>query len=178
MALSVVLLAGWVQSGEPDHVRYFPMVAINQDAETVFLIHNPGSSPILVHVRLRAPDGAEHIAESVSVNPLETKRVAYSGDTSKAVGGWAELRSSRPFQATELLLAGPSPWLGVPEAQPHRRFKIFGMVARKGGLQTGVALSNPSSQETAEVEVLLRDMDGREIRRKTLILPPLSNTST
>ncbi len=163
--------------GNPRHVRYFPMIALNGGAITAFLIHNPGQRTIQVDVQMRAPSGSSLVAEAVTLGPLETKRLEYSGDNGKPVGGWAQLESNRPFQATELMLAGKPPWIGVPEARPLRRFKIFGMVARAEGLQTGLALTNPSPSRTAKVQVVLRNMAGKQTRSITLELPPLANTS-
>ena len=89
----------------------------------------------------------------------------------------AVLSSTRLFYASVLLQAGPSPLLGVPEGIPSRRFKVFGMVAIPNGLQTGLALTNPHARKTARIHLVLRNMEGVEIRRTALELPPMANTS-
>ncbi len=177
VGVAVLLATVIAADGRSRRVQYFPMIAINGGAVTAFLLHNPGKRAIRVHLRLWAPSGAELVADQVSLGPRETRRVEYPGDTGKATGGWAQLTSDRPFLATELILAGPSPWIGVSAASPLRRFKIFGMVARADGLQTGLALTNPSPSKSADVRVVLYDMAGKEVRRMTLELPPLANTS-
>ncbi len=139
--LALALLGGW---SDTPREEYFAQVAVGGGGTTAFLLHNPSTRTVRVHLELRDGRGRLFEERTAVLAAGATRREEFGGPEGKAVAGWARIRGDGPFAATELIRAGPSPWVGVLASRPTTKFRLFGMV-EVPGLRTGVALANPNA---------------------------------
>ncbi len=184
LAAAVILLSGALVSllglgagWEPDPSRtlYFPQVAVHGGASTAFLLHNPGPGSVAADLDMRDSQG--HVMESLrlQIPAGATRRLEFGGEDGKALEGWARIRSTGDLVATELIQAGPSPWIGFHSTEPVSGFRFSGRVDLPG-MRTGVALANPNPGSVS-ITARLYGRDGELVRSGEFDLAALAHRS-
>ena len=156
--------------------QYFAQIAIGGGSITAFVIQNPNPDRIKVRVELHSSTGEVLEARKESLAAGETRRLDFAGEGGESIAGWAELRSSAEFVAVELVQYSTSLWVSLAASTPVTAFKVLGKVDTPNR-RTGVAIANPDPLASAEVTAVLRDQEGKEVRRMNFILGPMDHRS-
>lgn len=150
---------------------YFPQIADGSGYRTVFSIVNPNSAALSADLELFHQDGTplalkineQSGSSHVSAIPANgTVFLETAGDASSVQVGWARVRANGPiggsvvyvYQSGGKTLAEA----GINPAIPAKEFVL--PIDRRGGIQAGLAVANPSSGSSMTVSLSLHAADG------------------
>ncbi len=159
-------------------VQYFAQLAVDGGATTMFVIHNPSDEAISVQLELYGTDGSVLSTRQVELVADATKTVAIGGAEGSMKVGWAKLSSERSFTATEFfefsLGSEAQPRVGVLPSQLSSESQLFCFLS-PSGVNTGIAVANPSKTKTVTITVSLYDAEGELVDSRVIELSPLNH---
>jgi len=166
-----------LQLTEAATTAVFPQFAVGPGIVTSFNVHNPLDDTVALRVELfRTADlgGGEFFSTDVELQPRTTRLLEFESD--QPVSGWAKLSADSLFNSTGFVQLFSNGQLvgqvGVLPGETSSSFRVFGFRDPQKSINTGIALVNPSSQESAQVEATQLSEAGQEIGRTVFELKP------
>ena len=124
-------------------------------------------------------DGVTDSSFSFDLNSGSSQRLTTSG-AGELKSGWARVRSDQPLVVTSSFGAIREDGtvisdVGVGESELGTEFTIFADTI--GSNDTGVAFANPHDDDSVDIEMTLRDVDGVMVAQEQLHLEPRGHTA-
>jgi hypothetical protein len=160
-------------------VVFFPHYADGGGWTTEVALVNPTDASISGSVQFLGPGGA---TTRYSIPPRDVARIFTPGTSETITTGTVRVTpdsgSTAPsglaiftFTNSEGIVVSEA---GVPTLRPAQSVRLFDAECSSVHLQTGVAIANPSSTDSATVTLDLRDVNGNSTEQTTtLTIPPL-----
>lgn len=156
------------------------------DFRTSVILVNNNDEPVSGELVFRAGDGTPLEVtirgETAGNFPFElpaksSMAFATSGQSDPAAVGWAEVLSDERVVGTAVYtLLGefeePLGEAGIAASEPGTEFTTHVIRRAAFDRSTAVALANPSSEEGAEVELVVKDLDGAVVIERLVVLEP------